>query len=853
MTAKRKSDGKPSALRAKKRKRPDVPDLFEQVSASPAFEPKRTKRWKPAGRLQNLRQVPVEKLGSNAKLERMALSREVREHNELYHGRDKPRISDSDFDALKRRLKDIEALYPETAEVHSVRRAVGAKPKRGFTRVAHRVPMLSLDNAFSDEEVRQFVARIRRLLGLTDNAKLAFTAEPKIDGLSASLRYLNGEFQLGATRGDGEVGEDITANLRTIDDIPARLKGSVPGVFEVRGEVYMALEDFKALNARREAAGEELFVNARNTTAGAVRQLNPDITASRPLHFYAYTWGEVSERPADTQSEMLDTFKLWGLPVTDLWERLHGEDELLDYYRRMGERRHSLGYEIDGVVYKVDRLDLQDRLGSATDHPRWAIAHKFPAEQAQTTLLKIDIQVGRTGKLTPVGRLKPVAVGGVTVENVTLHNEDEIERLDARIGDTVVLQRAGDVIPQVLRVIPKAGKRAPKFRFPHTCKECGSHAVREVNEETGKQDVDRRCTGGLVCPAQAVERLKHFVSRSAFDIEGFGEKYAELLYSTGLVRSPADIFALKDHSKKLRNVILEYRKRQAEKRRRETGQKAKKIVRDEDRTFKDMDNLLEAIEARRTISLERFLFALGIRHVGEVTAQALARHFKAIRHLMDAIKSISLERPGPDYLELERVHLIGEERIRQLLSYRWNDVRLGDAEDFLHALDGMSLSGFDIRAQESLADHYGDWRAFVSAMRSAAKQSPGPKYLKVMREQNIGPVVVESLIDFFDESRNRAAVERLLEHVDVRDAAVTSGPQPLRGLTVVFTGTLESMTRDEAKAQASALGAKVGSSVSGATSLLVAGTGAGSKLNDAKRLGIEVLSEQEWLERTRRH
>lgn len=712
---------------------------------------------------RNLREVPVDQLGADAKAEHNALSREVQKHNELYHGRDKPVISDPEYDALKRRLKDIEVRYPETADLFSASTQVGARPKRGFAKVAHRVPMLSLDNAFSEDDVRKFVARIRRLLKLADDAPLVFTAEPKIDGLSASLRYVNGAFELGATRGDGEVGEDITANLRTIKDVPPKLRGDVPHIFEVRGEVYMKLADFEALNARREAEGEELFVNARNTAAGAVRQLDPSITAARRLHFYAYTWGEASALPAGTQSSMLEKFESWGLPVTDLWERLDGEDALFDYYRRMAERRHKLPFEIDGVVYKVDSFAQQKELGFATDHPRWAIAHKFPAEQAETVLLRIDIQVGRTGKLTPVGRLKPIAVGGVTVENVTLHNEDEIARLDAREGDTVVIQRAGDVIPQVVRVIPKRGRRNSKYEFPHICPECGSHAVREIDEKTKKEEVDRRCTGGLICSAQVVERLKHFVGRSAFDIEGFGEIYIDTLHEKGLLKEPADIFKLARERTKLAAALAERRKEMSEKRgtakaKKESGKKSAE-------DGKLIDNLIEAIEARRTIALDRFINALGIRHVGETNARLLAREFLSIDAFVEKMQ----------------------------------------AKDAVERL--MSING-------------------------------------------IGDVVAEAVRDFFGEAHNRKAIRNLLdrEHVKVTDMPKpkTEG-SPIAGKTIVFTGKLEKMTREDAEARAESLGAKTAGSVSKKTDLLVAGPGAGSKLADAQKFGVKVIDEDDWL------
>jgi len=747
-----------STVQPKKKKTDNAPDLFGTQGKD-----LQSSKEKPAKRGRHLRHMPVEELGADAKIEQKALNRELRKHNELYHGRDKPVIADTEYDALKRRLKEIEERYPDTGDMFSASKQVGAKPKRGFAKVIHRVPMLSLDNAFSEDDVRKFVARIRRLLKLTDDAPLVFTAEPKIDGLSASLRYVNKQFELGATRGDGEIGEDITANLRTIKDVPLELHGDVPPVFEIRGEVYMTFADFRALNARREAEGEDLFVNARNTAAGAVRQLDPSITSARRLHFYAYTWGDRSSLPADTQSGMLKKFKSWGLPVTDLWERLDGEDKLLDYYHRMAERRHTLPHEIDGVVYKVDSFLQQKELGFATDHPRWAIAHKFPAEQAETLLKRIDIQVGRTGKLTPVARLKPVAVGGVTVENVTLHNEDEIARLDARPGDTVVVQRAGDVIPQVVRVMPKKGRRKPKYKFPQTCPICHSHAVREIDEKTKKEEVDRRCTGGLICAAQVVERLKHFVGRSAFDIEGFGEIYIDTLHEKGLLKEPADIFKLARERASLAGALAERRKEMSKKRNTSKVKKESGTKSTED--GKLIDNLIEAIEARRTIQLDRFINALGIRHVGETNARLLAREFLSIGTFVDAMQE-------------------------------------KDAIERLKTING------------------------------------------------IGEVVADAVKDFFGEAHNRKAIRHLLdrEHVSVLEM-----PKPkiegssIAGMTIVFTGKLEKMSREDAEVRAESLGAKTAGSVSKKTSLLVAGPGGGSKLAEAQKHGVKVIDEDGWL------
>ncbi|HVU22099.1 MAG TPA: NAD-dependent DNA ligase LigA [Rhizomicrobium sp.] len=710
---------------------------------------------------------PVEKLTqTEAKKELERLAAEIAEHDRRYHGEDQPTISDADYDALKRRNDAIEQRFPTLIRPDSPSHRVGSKPSEKFAKVVHAKPMLSLDNAFSDEDIADFVARVRRFLGLKDGDDLVFTAEPKIDGLSASLRYENGVFVRGATRGDGAEGEDITANLRTINDIPLRLHGKVPKVFEVRGEVYMTHKDFEALNKRQEKEGKPLFVNPRNTAAGAVRQLDPAMTAARPLHFFAYAWGEVSDMPADTQWDMLRTFADWGFKVNPLVRRCETTEKILKFYNDIEGKRAKLGYDIDGVVYKVDRLDLQERLGFVSRSPRWAIAHKFAAEQAETVLQKIDIQVGRTGKLTPVARLKPVTVGGVVVENATLHNEDEIERLDAREGDTVVIQRAGDVIPQVVRVIESKRPRGAKpYKMPDKCPICHSHAVREVDEKTGKQDVDRRCTGGLICSAQVVERLKHFVGRDAFDIEGFGSTYIETLHEAGLLKEPADIFLLAMHPAKLGKVLSEKRAEQSAERRAKEGKDAvaAKSKKADDGGGRLVENLVASIEARREVGLDRFINALGIRHVGETNARLLARNFLTI-------------------------------------------------DAFIAAMEG----------------------------KDAVEQLKGIG--------GIGDVVAEAIHDFFDEPHNRKMLERLLKEVTVRamERPKIKG-SPVVGKTVVFTGTLEKMTRQEAKARAESLGAKVSGSVSAKTDLVVAGPGAGSKLTEAQKHGVKVIDEDAWL------
>lgn len=694
------------------------------------------------------------------------LAQEIAEHDRRYHGEDAPTISDADYDALRRRNADIEQAFPELVRVDSPSHRVGAKPSEKFAKVSHSVPMLSLDNAFAEEDVHDFAVRVRRFLGLKEENQLTITAEPKIDGLSASLRYEDGVFVQGATRGDGAEGEDITANLRTIRDIPLRMRGKAPKVFEVRGEVYMTHANFAALNKRREKEGEPLYANPRNSAAGSVRQLDPSITASRSLNFFAYAWGEASALPATTQWDMLQVFADWGFKTNPLTRRCETVEDVLKFYHDIESKRANLGYDIDGVVYKVDRLELQQRLGFVSRSPRWAIAHKFAAEQAETVLEDIEIQVGRTGKLAPVARLKPVTVGGVVVRNATLHNEDEIARKDVRIGDSVIIQRAGDVIPQIVRAIEeKRPRNAKPYEFPHICPACGSHAVREVDEKTGKEEVDRRCTGGLICPAQAIERLRHFVSRQAFDIEGFGSVYIETLHEKGLLKEPADIFRLARKPDALNRALAARRKELSEQRHAKDGKAGAKKTRKSDDEGKLVDNLVAAIDARREIAMDRFINALGIRHVGETNARLLARNYSSIEAFVEA---------------MER----------------------DDAVQELEEIEG------------------------------------------------IGEVLARAIKDFFDEPHNREVVNHLLEEVRVKPLPKPkSVGSPVAGKTVVFTGTLEKMTRQEAKARAESLGAKVSGSVSAKTDLVVAGPGAGSKLAEAQKHGVEVIDEEAWLQR----
>ena len=690
-----------------------------------------------------------------AKAEISLLSASVRQANAAYHTDDAPEISDAEYDEMKLRLLALEAAHPDLAKADSPTQVVGGAPAEGFSKVRHRVPMLSLSNAFADEDVTEFADRIRRFLSLAEDARLDIVAEPKIDGVSLALRYEGGELVEAATRGDGAEGENVTANARTIGDIPETLTGSVPDVFEVRGEVYVTNDAFAALNADQEARGEKVYANPRNFAAGSLRQLDSSITASRPLRFFAYAWGDVSALPAETQSGVIAAFADWGLPTNPLTRACGTIADLLAHYRDILGQRATLGYDIDGVVYKVDRLDWQERLGFRSNNPRWAVAHKFPAETATTILDGIDIQVGRTGALSPVARLKPVTVGGVVVSNATLHNEDYIEGIDSNgaairsggrlmIGDTVQIYRAGDVIPKVLDVDTTQPRGTEIFPFPETCPVCGSPAVREPGEAV------RRCTNGLSCPAQAVEHLKHFVSRGALDIEGLGTKQVEVFHSDGLIAEPADIFTLRARQN---DGEIDLFRRDAKDR--PTNQKS-------------VDNLFDAIDERRAPELARFIFSLGIRHVGETTARMFARNYLS-------------------------------------------------------------------------------WSAFAEAMDAATRDPQARE--QVISMDGVGEVMADAVIAFFDDSQNRAALDRLLSHVSPEDAEppATEG-SPVAGKTVVFTGTLEQMSRAEAKARAESLGAKVSGSVSAKTDLVVAGPGAGSKLKKAQDLGVETLTEDAWLE-----
>src|SRR6266404_374822 len=692
---------------------------------------------------------------AQAKVELTRLALEIESHDKSYYQEDAPKVSDAEYDGLRQRFNAIEARFPEFVTADSQSQKGGAAPSGRFKKVRHALPMLSLDNAFAEEDVLEFAGRIRRFLKLGDDDSIDFSAEPKIDGLSMSLRYEGGELVTAATRGDGAEGEDVTANIRTLEDVPKKLKGrNVPEICEVRGEVYMTKHAFLALNERQKAAGDAIFANPRNSAAGSLRQKDPGITASRPLGFFAYSWGEMSEMPEATQSGMIKWFERCGFKTNPLTKLCNSVEQLLAFHREIETQRSHLDYDIDGVVYKVDRIDWQERLGFVSRTPRWAIAHKFPAERAMTVLRDIEIQVGRTGSFTPVGKLEPVGVGGVIVQNVTLHNEDYIrgigghgeqlrEGRDIRIGDTVIIQRAGDVIPQIVDVVADKPRGKQKYHFPTKCP-CPLH-TEVVREETatGEEGARARCTGEFACPYQKIEHLKLFASRRAFDIDGLGEKQIEFFFEQGWVKEPADIFTLPARNNKIR------------------------LGEHEGYGETSVRNLFAAIEGRRRIALERFIFALGMRHVGETTALALARG-------------------------------------------------------------------------------YGSWAAFHDACLKVVKGDE-EAIAEMDALDQIGDTVIASIAAYFGERHNRGIVERLTKEVTILDAEKPKSNSAIAGKTVVFTGALEKMTRDEAKAMAERLGAKASGSVSKKTDYVVAGPGAGSKLTDAKKHGVAVLTEDEWL------
>lgn len=777
-------------------------------------------------------QIAIEDLTEEeARKELASLAMNIAFHDARYHGEDDPVISDADYDALRRRNDAIEARFPSLVRDDSPSKKVGHPARQSkFEKVTHARPMLSLDNAFSEDDVSEFVARVRRFLGLSESAIIELTAEPKIDGLSLALRYENGELVVAATRGDGEVGENVTVNARTIDNVPHKIEGSsVPDVLEVRGEVYIGKRDFDALNAAQEEAGGKTFANPRNAAAGSLRQLDSSITASRPLKFFAYAWGEVSELPADTQMDMVKLFDAWGFSVNPLMKRVLGAKGAVEQYRLIEAERATLDYDIDGVVYKIDRLDWQSRLGMVARAPRWAIAHKFPAEQATTVVNDIDIQVGRTGALTPVAKLEPVTVGGVVVSNATLHNPDEIARLGVRVGDTVVIQRAGDVIPQVVSVVTdKRPESSVPFDFPTHCPACGSIAASEGD------DVVVRCTGGLICPAQRVERLSHFVSKNAFDIDGLGEKQIAQLFERGWVHDPGDIFKLAQKNEAEGNVLQTWNG---------WGELS-------------VNNLMQAIEARRSIDFHRFLFGLGIPSIGQETGKLLARHFGTIDAFVAFMEiARSIVDDLPESFDPQAVS-----------SLNYVLMRLGHLKEFAETLAPTDLFASATTIPELVSARVeriesgklkGDNLKLSHLKRVAAMDAggfptaPATKLYAHNQEladiDGIGVDVILNLEDFYFEPQNRAVLEALIEQLTVNEAAAQATDSQVSGLTIVFTGSLTTLTRAEAKAGAEALGAKVAGSVSKKTDIVVAGPGAGSKLKKAQDLGVRTMSEEEWI------
>lgn len=711
----------------------------------------------------SLRDISVDTMTPEQALqEYSALGQEIAEYDRQYYQNDAPVISDGDYDALRKRYEMLEDRFPHLAKESSLSRKVGAAPLEKFTKIRHTIPMLSLGNAFQDEEIEDFVGRIRRFLQWDALKPLQFTAEPKIDGLSLALRYEKGQLVYAATRGNGEEGEDVTENARTVQDIPHILKGSgFPDICEIRGEIYLCHNDFAALNDRQIAENKPPFANPRNAAAGSLRQLDARITAQRPLRYFAYAWGEMSTMPEQTQSGMMNCFQEWGLTVNPLTKACSSTEEMLRHYYLIQDQRSQLDYDIDGVVYKVDDLLLQQRLGFISRSPRWALAHKFPAEKATTILEGIDISIGRTGTLNPVARLKPVTVGGVVVSNATLHNEDYIKGLDGdgheirngvdiRVGDIVEIYRAGDVIPKVVNVIlEKRPPDAKRYEFPTICPACGSHAIRRMNPRTGREDAARRCTGGLICPAQACERLKHFVSKQAFNIEGLGGQRIEELFENNLIRTPVDIFTLEERN----NTSLQ------------------KLENREGWGAQSVQKLFAAIQERRKITLNRFLFALGIPQTGESTAKLLAFHYGSFINLREAVRA----------------------------------------------------------ARDTMSEAYADLTAI----------------------NGLGPVVAHEIMEFFQEPHNEQIIDELLRYVEPLAMEQDRQDSDIAGKSIVFTGTLEQITRDEAKAMAERLGAKVSGSVSKKTDLVIAGASAGSKLKKAQELGIQIIDEKTWLEMAR--
>lgn len=794
---------------------------------------------------------PIDSLTeAEAEAELQYLAEMIRKADQAYYEKEDPVFSDAEYDGLRQRNSGLEEAFPHLVLDTSPSDLVGSAPSGEFAKIEHLAPMLSLDNAFNDEDVADFIGRMRRFLNLAPGAEICITAEPKIDGVSASLLYQSGRLVRAATRGNGRVGEDITANIRTIGEIPQVLSGTGwPDEIEIRGEVYMSWAAFEALNKEAEEKGTKTYVNPRNTASGSLRQLDPEVTRKRPLKFFAYGWGGASDSFADSQYDALMKFGEWGMPINNLIARCETLEDVLAHYQKIQSARPELGYDIDGVVYKANLLEYQRRLGIASRAPRWAIAHKFPAEKAETIVESIDIQVGRTGSLTPVARLKPVSVGGVVVSNATLHNQDYIagyrrtekgtEKVtdDIRVGDRVLIQRAGDVIPQILNVVdPNRNDRGEAFLFPDHCPECGSLAVREVDAKSGEADARVRCTGGLICPAQAQERLKYFVSRKALDIDGFGDKQIQLFWSRGIVKTPADIFRL-------------------EARINEEGYDPLGTWEGFGET--SAKNLFDAIEAKRKSPFARFLTGLGIRHVGDVVARSIAQSFGTWDSFHKTMRDAGLMEGGLQTYERLRLASDLPERI-VLALFELPPDALNSNKDEAHypLLEVLHVSGVKLTAKysarlEELFPTPEDYRNEITRLRPV---HDAIRSIEVI--DGLGFAAGSSLVALFEEPHNREVVEDLtgvpgegggLMEIEAAEQMATSEDSPVAGLTMVFTGTLTEMTRDEAKARAQALGAKVSGSVSAKTDILVAGEKAGSKRTKAESLGVKVISEEDWL------
>lgn len=779
--------------------------------------------------MQNLRNIPVENLThEQAADELFALAQEIKFHRDLYYIEDNPRLSDAEFDALERRNALIEQKFPKLIRPDSPSLNVGAKASVKFKKHSHLAPMLSLDNAFSDADVKDFFTRIKKFLSLNDDAIIPITAEPKIDGLSLSITYENGILTRASTRGDGKIGEDVTANVLEIPQIPRKLNDETPPQnIEIRGEVYMNDAGFLELNNAQLSKNGQIYANARNAAAGSLRQLDPNITAKRPLEFFAYAIGDASGFAPKTQSQLIAQLAIWGFKTNPLTRICQNATEALEYYKYIGKIRDEIGYEIDGIVYKVDDIGLQNRLGIVTRFPRWAIAHKFAPKPSQTILEAIEIQIGRTGVLTPVARLKPVGVGGVMVSNATLHNEDFINELDLHIGDTVLVQRAGDVIPQITGAIKELRPTdAKKFNFPHICPcPLKTNVTRITDDESGETEVAARCSGEYNCPFQKQRHLEHFVSKIAFDIDGLGPRQIEIFIQNGLIDEPADIFILHEKIDKLRTI--------------------------EGFGEVSIQNLLTAIDARREIALERFIFALGVRHIGQTTSGLLARNFETFDNFKAQIIAAANDRPSNEWIKLSNIDGLGPIMRDKLLdnvkisNSAQPDLLMMNNDGEIYAIDLKILNS---KARQSLEKHFESEKMLHDLIIGALKGRPKASYIDFAAMDGMGNVALDALIEFFNSPKAMQSLENLLKYVTPLRAEKPKTDTLIAGKTVVFTGSLENLSREEAKAQATRLGAKVSGSVSAKTDYLVAGADAGSKLTKAQSLGVQVLTEQEWLE-----